>query len=297
MNTKKLFFTYAMLLLASVLLVISTSCEKEDDTEPPVENGNNGDNDDNGGSNDFSGSSGTFVDDRDGTEYKWVRIGGEGEKSGYEAIWMAENLRYLPSVKGPGPGSNTEHYYYVYDYDGTSVSDAKATGNYTIYGVLYNWSAAMAGDSSTTESPSRVQGICPAGWFLPSDEDFTRLENFLSDNGYNYDGTTGGGRLKIGKALASLNGWESSTVSGAVGNTDFPEYRNMSGFSLRPGGHRAPHINNGQFLREGRVGYLWTSTESSSNFARSRSLSYNSISISRFTHEYSHGHSVRCVKH
>jgi uncharacterized protein (TIGR02145 family) len=85
---------------------------------------------------------------------------------------MAKNLAYLPSVVGPGTGSETTPYYYVYGYDGTDVSAAKATTNYTTYGVLYNWAAAMNGQTG-----EGVQGICPTGWHLPTDAEFTILTN------------------------------------------------------------------------------------------------------------------------
>ena len=82
-------------------------------------------------------TAGTFTDSRDGNEYNWVQIGNQ--------VWMAENLAYLPSVNMVADGSEDAagSYYYVYGYDGTNVTDAKATANYTTYGVLYNWTAAM----------------------------------------------------------------------------------------------------------------------------------------------------------
>jgi uncharacterized protein (TIGR02145 family) len=105
-----------------------------------------------------------FIDSRDSNIYPTVQIGNQ--------CWMKKNLAYLPSVVGPGTGSATTPYYYVYDYNGTSVSAAKATTNYTTYGVLYNWAAAMNGQTG-----EGVQGICPTGWHLPTDAEFTILTN------------------------------------------------------------------------------------------------------------------------
>jgi len=92
-----------------------------------------------------------------GTEYPIVSIGSQ--------CWMAKNIAYLPSVVGPGTVSITTPYYYVYGYDGTDVAQAKATTNYTTYGVLYNWPAALT--------------ACPTGWHLPTDAEFNILEKYV----------------------------------------------------------------------------------------------------------------------
>ncbi len=105
-----------------------------------------------------------FIDSRDGNRYKIVQIGNQ--------IWMAENLKYLPSVSPSNVGSEINPFYYVYGYQGTDVLAAKATDNYKTYGVLYNWPAAMNGQTG-----EGVQGICPTGWHLPTDAEFTTLTN------------------------------------------------------------------------------------------------------------------------
>ncbi len=213
----------------------------------------------------------TFTDSRDGNVYKTVTIGNQ--------TWMAQNLAYLPSVVGPGTESYTTPYYYVYDYNGTNVSTAKATDHYNTYGVLYNWPAALT--------------ACPAGWHLPSDAEWTQLENYLADNGHNYDGTTGGGRSKIAKSLASASGWNSYSGTGAVGNTDYPAYRNKSGFTALPGGVRH---NDGTFHHLGYFGYWWSSTESNTNDAWDRHLYYNDGGVLRYYSGKENGFSVRCVR-
>ena len=92
-----------------------------------------------------------FTDTRDGYVYKTVKIG--------EQIWMAENLRYLPSVSVTA--SETEPSYYVYGYTGIELEVAKATENYETYGALYNVPAALT--------------ACPSGWHLPTVSEWNYL--------------------------------------------------------------------------------------------------------------------------
>ena len=217
----------------------------------------------------------TFTDSRDGKVYKTVTIG--------EQVWMAENLAYLPSVVGPATESYTAPYYYIYGYNGTSVATAKATTNYQTYGVLYNWPAALT--------------ACPSGWHLPSDEEWTQLETYLANNGHNYDGSIGGDnfRDKIAISLASATGWNSSTGTGAIGNTNtaYDAYRNKSGFSALPGGYR---FTNGSFYSIGYCGYWWSSTQYSTDLAWTRSLYYSDSDVSRSLTNKEDGISVRCVR-
>jgi len=119
-----------------------------------------------GGGGDFSGNSGTFVDSRDGTSYKWVRMDREGN-----SIWMAENLNYdVP-------------------YNNTDVCYNNDPDNCAIYGRLYNWETAMKLTGYTNvkwseEQPwydgnggyafyrgIKHQGICPNGWHIPNNWD------------------------------------------------------------------------------------------------------------------------------
>ncbi|MDB9723765.1 fibrobacter succinogenes major paralogous domain-containing protein, partial [Polaribacter sp.] len=74
----------------------------------------------------------------------------------------------------------------------------------------------------------------PEGWHVPTDAEWTTLEEHLIANGYNYDQTTTGN--KIAKAMASITGWNTSTVIGAVGNNQ--SQNNSSGFNAYPEGLR-----------------------------------------------------------
>jgi len=210
-------------------------------------------------------TSGTFIDSRDGNEYNWVQIG--------DQVWMAENLKYLPSVVGPGTGSNTTAYYYVYGYDGTNVADAKATDNYATYGVLYNWTAAMNGEASSTTNPSGIQGVCPAGWHLPSDAEWTELTDYLGGE------SVAGGKLK-----------ETGTTHWASPNTGAT---NETGFTALPGGFR---LSNGTFNDIGYLGYWWSATEYNATYAWYRSMYYNLSNVFRNYDDKEVGFSVRCVR-
>lgn len=103
------------------------------------------------------GTSGTFMDKRDGHEYKWIRIGTQ--------TWMAENLAFLSTYQSkPQEGSEIFVHSYIYGDDGTGSGIGNA--NQKIYGVLYNWPAASS--------------ACPEGWHLPADTEWNTLTDFLA---------------------------------------------------------------------------------------------------------------------
>jgi uncharacterized protein (TIGR02145 family) len=206
-----------------------------------------------------------FKDARDGNHYDAVKIGNQ--------IWMAENLKYLPSVFGSASVSPVTPHYYVYGYDGTNVDSAKATANYSTYGVLYNWSAAMAGSVSSTANPSGVQGVCPTGWHLPSDAEWTELSDYLGGE------SVAGGKLKE----TSTTHWESP-------NTDAT---NETGFTALPGGYRD---NDGIFYYIGDFGSWWSATEYPVGYAWLRAVGFPDSDLFRSNYGDEFGFSVRCVR-
>lgn len=211
-------------------------------------------------------TSGTFTDSRDGNEYNWAQIGNQ--------VWMVENLKYLPSVVGPETGSKTTPHYYVYGYNGTNVTDAKATANYNTYGVLYNWPAAMNGAASSTTNPSGVQGVCPTGWHVPSDAEWTELTDYLGGT------SDAGGKLK-----------ETGTTHWNSPNTGAT---NETGFTALPGGYRSDIY--GSFSYVGIGGYWWSATEDGTNYAWRRSMDYNGSTVNRGRIHKEYGFCVRCLR-
>lgn len=232
---------------------------------------------------------GYFIDERDGTIYALVNIGNQ--------TWMKENLAYLPSVVGPKTISKTEAYQYVHSYDGTDVAAAKATDNYKTYGVLYNWIAAMNGEADSDKKSIGVQGVCPDGWHLPSNEEWIQMETYLAQNGHNYDGSNGGSVVggKIAKSLAASSGWSTSVVKGSIGNTDYPAYRNKSGFSALPGGF-LQNSTTSPFTTIGLYANWWTSSSYSIDNAWRKTMVYSDTKIESKIVLKSTARSVRCVR-
>jgi len=247
--TKKIRILIYPLLVMGLLLAVSCRDDNNDDN-----NGNNNNNNNNDAT--------TFTDSRDGNVYKTVKIGNQ--------VWMAENLRYLPSVVPAATSSTTDPYCYIYMYNGTDVSEAKATSNYTTYGVLYNWQAAKTAS--------------PAGWHLPSDAEWKELEKFLGmteeqANAYNWRRKNEGGKLKETRTTHWTTPNEGAT--------------NESGFTALPGGLRN---NQDRLLWNIRIaGYWWTATDQSDK-AYYRSLVHYDSTIFRGYDDKSHAYSVRCIK-
>jgi len=149
-----------------------------------------------------------------------------------------------------------------------------------IYGALYNWYVV------------ETEKLCPVGWHVPTDQEWTDLEDYLIANGYNYDGsyTTD----KTGKSLASdTDYWQTSEITGAVGNTDFEEYRNRSGFNGLPAGYRGSAIAMFQYM--GQMGSWWSSS-AYSEYVWYRYLYNNRVDLAPHSNEKRSGLSVRCIK-
>ena len=216
------------------------------------------------------------VTDHDGNVYATVQIGGQ--------CWMRDNLRtthYADGTAIPAGGDNTsETEPYYYDYSSHSLP-------LVVRGCLYNWSAAMHGASSSSANPSGVQGICPMGWHLPSDAEWTQLEDYVgSVSEYQCDGRSN----NIAKALASTEGWSSSTTTCAVGND--PTSNNATGFSAVPAGCCYGSL----FYSAGNYAYFWSSKESSSINAWYRYLSYYNAYVDEGANNKGYGRSVRCLR-
>ena len=140
------------------------------------------------------------------------------------------------------------------------------------YGRLYDWATAMSNSASSAANPSGVQGICPSGWHLPSDAEWTALTNYV--------GTNAGTKLK------ATSGWYSIY---SIGNNGTDTY----GFSALPGGFGT---SSGIFDNVGNGGYWWSATESNASGAYYRAMGYSGATVSRGYDFMSYLYSIRCLQ-
>lgn len=226
------------------------------------------------------------ITDVEGNIYITVTIGNQE--------WMAENLRVTKYADGSAIplitddnewsnlGSNNTDKAYCWFDDKTSFKNN--------YGAYYTWAAAMNTNNSSNSDSSGIQGVCPDGWHLPSKAEWTTLVEYLTSNNYDYNGSALD--YSVGKSLAATSGWNSTSLTRAVGNNQ--QINNSSGFTALPGGYRE---YNGSFYNAERYSYWWSSTQYGVSSPYFYYLSSERTVLSSGTTPFkSAGINVRCIK-
>jgi uncharacterized protein (TIGR02145 family) len=218
------------------------------------------------------------VTDVDGNLYQTVQIGNQ--------IWMAENLKVTHYANGTSIPliENAMAWEMLVYTDRAYCWYDNSTTNRDQYGGLYNWPAAMNGAYSSNANPSGVQGVCPDGWHIPSDEEWIELELYLGMSRTEADGTGWRGTDEGGKLKEAGTAHWASNNSGAT---------NESGFTALPGGSRNL---SGSFSNIGNYGNWWSSSESTATYARGRYLYFDHAGVYRNIFSKRSGFSVRCVR-
>ncbi len=206
--------------------------------------------------------------DAEGHNYPTLSImtgkkGCSGEKS--EQIWMAQNLNVGTRINGASDqtDNNIIEKYCYNDLD----------SNCDFFGGLYQWNEMMQYDTT-----GGVQGICPDGWHIPTDFEWTTLTDFLGGE------IVAGGKMKATGTIQSGTGLWSEPNAGAT---------NSSGFTALPGGYRADI--GGYF--DAIDAYFWTGSQSNSSFSWGRMLQACCESAERHGDgAKTAGASVRCIK-
>lgn len=187
--------------------------------------------------------------------------------------WIVENINVGTLINGAiNQTNNSVLEKYCYNNVAT---------NCNAYGGVYQWGEAVQyfNGASNTNSPSppfmgNVQGICPIGWHIPSNLEFTELENSLPS-------PDKGSRLAGNEDLWTDGALEVSTVFGT------------SGFEALPVGYRS---TLGSFINQSIVAIVWSSSENVSSNAWIIGLNFNDTGVGQSIGDKAHGFSVRCIK-
>jgi uncharacterized protein (TIGR02145 family) len=212
---------------------------------------------------DASFTCGSNISDIDGNSYPTVQIDSQ--------CWMAADLKVTHYPNGDAIPNITDGDDWA-NLSDNNTDDAYCFYNNTNdpdYGALYTYAAAI-GDNWLRDNNAN-QGICPDGWHIASDAEWTTLENNCG----------GGGGAK-----------ETGTVHWNSPNTNAT---NSSGFTALPTGSRAD-TTDGAFGSRGDYGLWWTATEYDSSSSHIRRMDYDNGQMHHFVATKSRGFSVRCLQ-
>lgn len=201
----------------------------------------------------FTGLQAQSVKDTDGNVYKTITIG--------KQVWMAENLKTTKFNNGRAIPMVTENAAWEKIAKPAYCWYNNDIVNKDVYGALYNWFTVKTGK------------LCPAGWHVPSDTEWTILTTYLGGE------KAAGGKLKE----TGTTHWQSPNT-GAT---------NETGFTALPGGER--HYA-GPYLNLGENGRWWSSTEYLASMTYIRSVYYLDIYVFRTNFANQNGSSVRCLQ-
>ena len=227
------------------------------------------------------------VTDIDGNIYGTVKIG--------DQCWMRDNLRTTRYTDGTGIPqaannsfiSTTDAYRYYPNGIGDNVID---------YGYLYNWMAVMHGENSSDSIPSGVQGICPDGWHVPSNAEWTQLTNYVSNQA---DYICGDDSTYIAKSLASTTGWWSWVWGGVCQVGRDKSNNNATGFSALPAG-QAGHWCLSDYVISyfNEQALFWSATEASNYYGTANIIGsvYSQAIVDHKTGYKEVAYSVRCLR-
>ena len=217
-----------------------------------------------------------FIDPRDEQAYSTIQIG--------DQCWMAENLNIGEMINGDlNMTDNGVIEKYCYENNTTNCDK---------YGGLYQWDEMMR--YITTPG---MQGICPYGWHIPTNDEWISLEDYVVGLGYPNSSGDPNGTANALKSCLQIN----SPLGDSCNTNEHPRWDqnsthygfNVFGFSSLPGGY-CKRI--GSFNCLGGNGFMWSSTENLTTCAWSRIISYNYGGMGRGYISKTRGFSVRCLR-
>jgi uncharacterized protein (TIGR02145 family) len=196
------------------------------------------------------------ITDVDGNVYSTVTIGTQ--------VWMKENLKTSKYNNGDVIGTTTPATKditaeaipkYQWACEGNEI-------NVATYGRLYTWYTV-----------TDIRGVCPTGWHVPTDAEWTTLTTYLGGD------SVAGGKLKE----TGITHWTTPNT-GAT---------NETGFTALPSGYR---YLDGSIYNSGLIGFWWSSTEYSATDAYFSFMICYFSTLRRLYDNKKFGFSVRCLR-
>ena len=240
------------LLYSAILMLLGlsfTKCTPEENEDLPVHN---------------SQIIHNAVTDVDGNQYDAVILG--------EQVWMKSNLRTThfrdgsPILNGGTDTFSLELPCYFQSTATPSISN----------GLHYNWAAV-----------NDPRALCPEGWHVPTDEEWTEMEQYVgSQQQYVY----GYESANIAKALASQEGWKAYSEVGIPGH--HPEANNATEFTAVPASW-CVSSNSGTY---GQSAMFWAVSENNADEAYFHCIDYDSPIVQRGRADKELSISVRCIQ-
>ena len=243
----------------------------------------------------------------------WISEGTETAKeriSFEDGVWMAENLRAIHMPDGTAitlnATSNATTPYCHYP-------NLQPTNRATL-GVLYNWAAAINMGTGTGQTPDpenviqggsgaddvRIQGVCPDNWRLPSDQDFTDLENGIILNTATFSSTGNIGGTLLGYDGTNVRGTTHGTAMKATNSTINSYASGGSSKTAAQGGFDAFLVGlaaGGSANSYGNGAIFWSASNSGNGAnAWARMLISTYTQTIRGNYSRNHLYSVRCMK-
>ncbi len=206
----------------------------------------------------------TTVKDIDNNIYRTAQIGGQ--------CWLKQNLRtgIQLATGNTTPSNNGTIEKWCPAPHGTSgtVDNLQYAANCATDGGLYQWNEAMG-----YVTAAGAQGICPAGWHIPTDAQQYTLENYLKDG--------------ANSCVSTRAGWDCDTAGTKL------KVSGASGFEGILAGYRD---TDGSFIDRLTYASLWSSSQYDASYAWERDLDLGNSTVPRYYYNKAYGFFVRCLK-
>lgn len=211
------------------------------------------------------------VEDIDGNVYQTVKVGNQ--------CWMKTNLRTTRFNDGTAITNNTNVDY--------------STGVIPVYHIDDTLSAVTYGYYYNGEAATNSRGLCPTGWHVPTDDEWTTLTNYVKGN---IDFLCNQNSNNTAIALASKESWENNNITNECYPGYAPENNNITGFSAIAAGYLYMGYLDNYHKNDYAIFWSCTRVRDSLDNIRVRLISNYSEQVIKTRYYYSNLLSVRCIR-